>query len=320
MASIAELYKKSYKVLPIVPLLLFLPALLYLPNVRMGIDFTGGIILSFSAPPGIEDAIKESLSRYTPHLSVIPVSDGYIVEMIYPEDIKQMLESLKRWRETGSEEELRVISSIIGEDVNAENVEEKVSLFLEDFKSELRKAVEGLGGKEIVIETVVPVLGQEFWDAMRNVFIAAVVLLLLAIMAFFRNPLPVLIMVVSTLYDALVILGFMGLVGIPLTMFTLTVLLMMIGYSIDTDVVASNHLVRKRGERFQSAERAFKTGITMSLTTLIAMLFVLGVGILTRNVTAMWVGMVLVAGVIADMIITWTFNVPVLLRLGEKHG
>ena len=57
----------------------------------------------------------------------------------------------------------------------------------------------------------------------------------------------------------------------------------------------------------------------MSGTTLVAMIFILAVGYLTRNLSVIRIGMVMIFGILADIVITWLFNAPLMISWVRKH-
>ena len=326
--KVSEIYRKHYRKMVIVPLVLFLVLLYFLPSLRLGIDFTGGISISFTTeeeipPDEIVSSLKSSFG--IAEVSVTPlvgVKRGYIVEMSYPPEVKKVYDLLERWR-GGDEAALEELNRIVAiEDVN--RVDESVTSYVDDVKERIVEKIRELApdASDFVVQDIIPVLGTEFWNTMMNIAFWAVVLLFLVILIYFRHPVPIVIMLVSALFDGVAMLSLMGLTNIPLSLSTMAIVLMMVGYSIDTDVIASTYVFkrRKEGGVYNQAERAFWTGATMSVTTLIAMIVIYAVGFLTRNLTVIRIANVMIYGVLADIVITWMFNAPLLIWVGEKSA
>ncbi len=324
--DVAKVYEKYHRVMVVVPVVLFVVLLFFLPNLKLGIDFTGGISVSFSSNTNVpaEQIVSALKSTFgVAEVSVTPVTGGYIVEMTYPPSLKRVYDLYEEWKKTNSAEALQELKGILGvEDVN--NIDAAVAAYSDKVKEQIKEEIKRVvpDANEFVIEDIVPVLGADFWRLMMNIALWAVILLLIAILIYFRHPIPIVIMLVSGIFDGIAMLALMGLTNIPLTLSTMAILLMMVGYSIDTDVVASTFLFkrRKEGNVFKLAERAFKTGMTMSLTTLIAMVVIYAVGFLTRNIMVIRIANVMIYGVIADIIITWMFNTPLLILVGGKRA
>jgi preprotein translocase subunit SecF len=108
---------------------------------------------------------------------------------------------------------------------------------------------------------------------------------------------------------------------------TVAALLMLIGYSVDTDILLTTRLLKRKGELNDKIKDAMKTGMTMTLTTLAALiaLFVVSSGSylvssFTRIDIISDVSVVLIFGLIADIINTWMTNVGILKWYLEKGG
>ena len=74
----------------------------------------------------------------------------------------------------------------------------------------------------------------------------------------------------------------------------------------------NNHVIRRRGEFYESTFRAMRTGVTMTITSIAAMIVmtvvatVLGIPLLPA------IGVVLVFGLSADLMNTYLLNVSLL--------
>jgi len=130
--------------------------------------------------------------------------------------------------------------------------------------------------------------------------------------ALFRTFVPSVAIVVSAFSDIMIPLAFMNLAEIPLTLGTVAALLMLIGYSVDSDILLNNHVLRRSGGFYESLHRATRTGITMTVTAMAAMLVMaitawfFGVGLLTS------IGLILFVGLAADLMNTYLLNVSLL--------
>ncbi|MFP4530517.1 MAG: protein translocase subunit SecF [Halodesulfurarchaeum sp.] len=143
----------------------------------------------------------------------------------------------------------------------------------------------------------------------------------MSVLAFllFRTFIPSLAIVVSAFSDMLVPIAVFNLLGLKLSLGTVAALLMLIGYSVDSDILLTNHVLRRSGDFYESTYRAMETGVTMTVTSIAAM-------------TVMWVaatffgidlmasiGLILVIGLSTDLINTYMFNVS-LLRWYKYEG
>jgi preprotein translocase subunit SecF len=81
---------------------------------------------------------------------------------------------------------------------------------------------------------------------------------------------------------------------------------------VDSDLLLTNHVLRRRGGFYESAYRAMRTGVTMTLTSLSASIVmaltaaILGIDLLTA------IGTVLAFGLATDLMNTYLFNLGLL--------
>jgi len=135
----------------------------------------------------------------------------------------------------------------------------------------------------------------------------------------FRTFVPSIAVVISAFSDIVVPVALMNLLGIELTLGSVAALLMLIGYSVDSDILLNNHIIRRSGGFYESAYRAMETGITMTLTSLSAMAVMtlvasaFGIGLLSS------IGLILVFGLATDLMNTYMLNMS-LLRWWKYEG
>lgn len=141
----------------------------------------------------------------------------------------------------------------------------------------------------------------------------------------FRTLVPSLAVVISAFADIAFAAAMMDVFGIVLSLGTVAALLMLIGYSVDTDILLTTRLLKRKGELNDKIRDAMKTGMTMTLTTLAALiaLFLVSSGSylvssFTRIDIIRDISVVLIFGLIADMINTWMTNVGILKWYLEK--
>ncbi|MFC7069459.1 protein translocase subunit SecF [Halobaculum lipolyticum] len=139
------------------------------------------------------------------------------------------------------------------------------------------------------------------------------------VFAMFRTFVPSIAVVASAFSDIVIPVALMNLLGIELTLGTVAALLMLIGYSVDSDILLNNHVLRRSGDFYESTHRAMRTGVTMTLTSLAAMAVMaviaslFGIGLLSS------IGIILVFGLAADLMNTYLLNVS-LLRWYKYEG
>ena len=141
----------------------------------------------------------------------------------------------------------------------------------------------------------------------------------IVVFGLFRTAIPSGAVVFSAFGDIAVPVALMNLLGIDLSLGTVAALLMLIGYSVDSDILLTNHVLRRSGGFYESVRRAMRTGVTMTLTSIAAMAVMALVATFYRIDLMSAIGTVLVFGLTTDLIITYMFNVS-LLRWFKFEG
>jgi len=167
-------------------------------------------------------------------------------------------------------------------------------------------------------------IGESFGKTLQQQAVIAVVFSFIgmAIVIFFsfRTLVPSVAVVVSAFADMAMTAAAMNLIGIPLTLGTTAALLMLIGYSVDSDILLTNRVLKRQGKLHEKLKGAFDTGIIMTSTTfaaITAMLIVSWFG----SVEILWqISAVLLIGLVFDVLNTWLTNAALLKWYVQKGG
>jgi preprotein translocase subunit SecF len=135
----------------------------------------------------------------------------------------------------------------------------------------------------------------------------------------FRTFVPSIAVVISAFSDIVIPVAVMNLLGIELTLGTVAALLMLIGYSVDSDILLNNHVLRRAGDFYESTYRAMRTGVTMTLTSLSAMAVMALIASLFGIQLLSAIGLILVIGLATDLMNTYMLNLS-LLRWYKFEG
>lgn len=155
-------------------------------------------------------------------------------------------------------------------------------------------------------ETVGPVLGSLFFDQVRTIMIVAFVLMSLVIFLIYRNPVASFGIVFALAGNILATLAFANLLGISLSFAGFAGLLMLIGFTVDTNIVLTSKMSAAGTEGFKERyRRALKTGVTIVATITATMFLVI---LLSSSKLLINIAEVLVIGFLADLVFTWIFN------------
>ena len=134
----------------------------------------------------------------------------------------------------------------------------------------------------------------------------------------FRKLLPALTVVFAGVADITITAAVMNLFGIELSLATTAALLMLIGYSVDSNILLTTKVLKRQGKLEEKMEGAFHTGFVMTSTTFCAILAMFFVSLIGNVPTLYSIAAVLLIGLICDLIFTWGFNAGMLrLYIGK---
>jgi preprotein translocase subunit SecF len=136
----------------------------------------------------------------------------------------------------------------------------------------------------------------------------------------FRTFVPSLAVILCAFADMVVTAALMTVFGITLTLGTTAALLMLIGYSVDSDVLLTMRVLKRRGALHDKLQGAFRTGIIMTTTTIAAVAAMLIVTTLLNVPVIRDIAAVLLIGLFVDIYNTWITNAAILRRYVEKKG
>jgi preprotein translocase subunit SecF len=190
---------------------------------------------------------------------------------------------------------------------------------------DFEKVIETLEDNDIEVidfslENVGSALSNVFWSQAQTGIIIAFIMMGIIAFIVFRTFVPSVAIIMSAASDIIVTLALMQVFGIEFSLASLGALLMLIGYSVDTDIMLTSRLLRETDENAEMREkitRALKTGLTMSLTSIGAMTVLLVIPLPTVLVQ---IASVIVIGLSIDIINTWMFNSVILKWYCERRG
>ncbi len=208
---------------------------------------------------------------------------------------------------------VRGLRSLSGHGILIEAQEEiDTDAVLEFLKSQ------GIDTSQSSVESIGPALGESFWIQAQLGIATAFILMGIIVFFVFRTFIPSIAVVLAAFSDIIATLAFMQIFGMALTLAGLAALLMLIGYSIDTDILLTTRLLKTEGHIVgENVRSAFKTGITMSGTTIGALgaLYISAVSPVLSQIAA-----VLLIGLVIDLVNTWLQNATILRWYIERRA
>ncbi len=187
---------------------------------------------------------------------------------------------------------------------------------VDDVKSVLESF--GVDTSDVSVETVGPSLGESFWVQAQISIIVAFILMGIIVFVIFRTFVPSVAVIFAAVSDIIVTLALMQLFSIEISLASFAALLMLIGYSIDTDILLTTRIIRTHeGSVAARARGAFRTGMTMTLTTIGVMVAVV---LTTTSPVLLAIASVLLLGLAIDIINTWLMNATIIMWYAERKG
>jgi preprotein translocase subunit SecF len=158
-------------------------------------------------------------------------------------------------------------------------------------------------------------LQQQAFFALIISFIGMAIVIFLA----FRNFVPAGAVVLSAFADITMTAAVMSVIGIELTLPTTAALLMLIGYSVDSDILLTMRVLKRQGKLNEKLAGAFHTGIIMTTTTLAAIAAMWVVAFAGEITVIRDIASVLLIGLVIDMMNTWLTNAGIIKWFVEKQ-
>ena len=106
-------------------------------------------------------------------------------------------------------------------------------------------------------------------------------------------------------------LALVNIIGIKLSTAGIVAFLMLIGYSVDTDILLTTRLLRRKESVNKALFGAFKTGTTMTITSIIAITTAL-IAIYSFESVLNQIFTILLIGLGFDLFNTWITNASII--------
>ncbi|MEN7982671.1 MAG: protein translocase subunit SecF [Nanoarchaeota archaeon] len=284
----SDWHDKYYKKLLLIPLALLLLSVVYIgffytqnnDFIYKDISLTGGTSVTVYGSFEI-DKLKTDLSKELDELNIRSIYD-----LLTREQKAVIIETTLEGKSTKE-----IIESYLGYELNEEN-----------------SSFEFTGS----------ILSESFYNQLLLAILFAFIFMAFVVFVIFRTFIPSVAVIISALADILMTLALVDFFGIKMSSAGIVAFLMLIGYSVDTDILLTTRILkRNEGTLNYRIFGAFKTGITMTLTSLLAILFALIV-VKSFSVILTQIFTILVIGLGFDILNTWITNVSILKWYVEK--
>ena len=174
----------------------------------------------------------------------------------------------------------------------------------------------GIDKDSISVSSFETALSTSFWQQSQIAIAFAFIFMGVIVFFIFKTFVPSVAVILSAFSDIVTTLAFMQILGIRLSLAGMGALLMLIGYSVDTDILLTSRLLKDRGDVKKKLIGALKTGLMMSITTISVLVVVL---FFSSSLVLSQIAQVLLIGLFVDLVNTWLQN-SIILRWYMERG
>lgn len=285
----SEWHDKNYKKILLIPLALFAFSLIYIgifyaqnnDFIYKDISLTGGTAVTLYEKIDL-DKLESDLSDKLEELN-----SRSIYDLITREQKAVILETKSEGQFTKE-----VLEDYLGYELNEEN-----------------SSFEFTGSA----------LSESFYQQLLIAILFAFIFMAIVVFIIFRTIIPSAAVILAALTDIIMTLAVVDILGIKMSSAGIVAFLMLIGYSVDTDILLTTRMLKRHeGSLNQRIFGAFTTGTTMTLTSLFAVALALIV-VSSFSVILTQIFTILTIGLCFDLLNTWVTNVSILKWYMEKR-
>ena len=276
-------YDKHYKLTILIPAILLIFSIIYLVNFTLkngdiiykDVSLTGGTTITVLDEKVNMEELKNSLKGQFPDISIRKISE----------------------LRTGSQKGL-----VLETKSNADEIKSSLENYLGYKLDQDNSSIEFSGAA----------LSSGFYQQIRLAIILAFIFMALVVFFVFRTFVPSFVVILSAFADIIMTIATVDLLKFNLSLAGIIAFLMLIGYSVDTDILLTSRLLKRReGSMNYAILDAFKTGMTMTITSITAVGISLIV-IYTFSDVLKQIFTILLIGLVFDIFNTWLTNAPLL--------
>ena len=283
-----NLYDKYYKILLLIPAILLILSIVYMVNfynqnddfIYKDISLTGGTSVTIYEETDPETIMQDLSSKLD------EINTRAIYDIVTKEQKAVIIETKTQGNTTKI-----ILEDYLGYELNSEN-----------------SSFEFTGSA----------LSETFYHQLLVSILIAFIFMGLVVFIIFRTFVPSIAVIISAFADILMTLCLVNILGMKMSTAGIVAFLMIIGYSVDTDILLTTRILkRQEGSLNNRIFGAFKTGMTMTLTSILAITFALIV-VRSFSIILTQIFTILVIGLCFDLLNTWITNTSILKWYVEK--
>lgn len=294
--ALFEIYDKKYKLLLVIPFIMLLLALMQIAYqvyttgdfIEKDVSLKGGVVVTIPLEKNLDaEEVERQISSQFPKNDI----------------------AVRTLRSAGA-----VAGIIVEAGINGNDNEQAQKLL-----DSIQKAIGAdLGKIDYGIEIIGSSLGASFFKESLVALAVAFMFMGLVVFIYFRTFIPSAAVILAAFSDMVVALAVINILGIKIGTAGIAAFLMLIGYSVDTDILLTVRVLkRKEGSVMDRIVSSLKTGMTMTVTAIISVVVAL---LVTQSEVIRQIMIILLIGLIADIFNTWIQNVGLLRIYVERKA
>jgi preprotein translocase subunit SecF len=336
--SITQFYNKRYKLILIVPAIILLIALSIIAHtyfttgdfIHRDVSLTGGTTITILSS-GSASALTSALSSQFPDLEVRSLSDntGKQTQLVLttsatPDQITPALESYLGYKLSDKNSSVESTGSNLSKDFYQQLL---IAILIAFFwMAAVVFVIFTSKWKIRILAIILNILFGIFVGKIfltLNIYFSSIILLVFAftlVFIYIKYSTPSFAVMSCAFADIVMTLAAVDLMGMKISGAGIVAFLMLIGYSVDTDILLTTRVLRRKGTSINSEIfGAFKTGMTMTLTAIaavaVALFFVYSFQTALNQIFT-----ILLIGLTFDIFNTWITNTSLIKWFVESKS
>lgn len=352
MDFVNNFYSGNYKRYILVPAVLFILAMfliLAFPGVKLSVDLKGGTNIIVRADQHFEakalyPALNQKYDISDLEINSVsgPLGNGLFIKFFQETNLfnaKQLLDQSRSLLATNPEQAKALAQQSItysakfGNTVNPETqspadyvraADDSYNEAEKNFDLGMQQAIRetyGLAGELRYQKSEVgPTVGQVFYNTAIIALVLGIILLSIVIFLYFKETLTAITVIAASLFNIVVAVAVMSIFGINVSLTTIPALLMLIGYSVDTEIVMSSRVLKTRENTAKERlVESLGTIFTMSFTAIASVTALVVFSYFAQISVLFEISSVLLFGLIADIVSSSLMNAPIILAHAERE-
>ncbi|MCD4771270.1 hypothetical protein K8R30_02515 [archaeon] len=330
MKKFENWYNINYKKILIIPTIVLTLSLLYLiffyaqtgDIIHKDVTLTGGTaitVLTQESPQELEAHLSKTIQDF--EIKTISDNTGTQIELIImakdqaASSLKSSLEEFLGYELTSENSSTETTSASLSEDFYKQLI---VAIILAFFW--MSAVVFIIFSKGIKAKSQVVIINILFGFFLGNFFLKTnpiisgiifATFLIFLVRIYIKKSVPAFAVMLSAFANITMTLALVNFIGIELSTAGIVAFLMLIGYSVDTDILLTTRLLKRKESVNKSLLSAFRTGTTMTITSIIAITTAL-IAIASFESVLNQIFTILLIGLGFDLFNTWITNASII--------